>query len=128
MAKRVKKVKAPKINKKLIEKNLDDMWSKAVKVRDNNKCVRCGGNYGMQSHHIFSRRHKATRWDIDNGVALCTGCHIFYAHRDVGGFCSWYMDKFGKEQFFRLDQLSKVTFKPDADYYDRVGAQLRGYL
>ena len=59
---------------KPIEKRLDDLWSKAVKARDGHKCVYCHGP-GTESHHLIRRSHKALRWDIRNGVTLCTVHH-----------------------------------------------------
>ena len=122
-----KKEKKPKINKKAIEKELDVLWSQVVRSRDKH-CVKCGGNYGLQAHHIFSRRHKSTRWDVHNGVALCTGCHIFWAHRDTGGFVAWWMDKYGEDKFRMLSQLSNVVFKPNEEYYSMQMANLKEWL
>ena len=59
---------------KPIEKRLDDLWSKAVKARDGYKCVYCHGP-GTESHHLIRRAHKSLRWDIRNGVTLCTVHH-----------------------------------------------------
>ena len=51
------------------------MWSKAVKVRDGFKCMYCGSRTGLESHHIFKVQHSATKYDLDNGITLCKGCH-----------------------------------------------------
>jgi len=57
---------------------LDDLWSRKVKERDGHQCRYNGCcNPGVDSHHIFSRRHQATRWDLDNGITLCRECHDF---------------------------------------------------
>lgn len=31
----------------------------------------------LTAHHIILRRHKATRWDVDNGTALCKVAHTY---------------------------------------------------
>jgi len=54
---------------------LDSLWSKAVKKRDNNRCALCGSSYMLEAHHVQIRKHKTTRWNIDNGIALCYKCH-----------------------------------------------------
>lgn len=56
-------------------------WSLKVKERDGNRCVICGASGKLFAHHIV---HEAVNWksrtDIDNGVTLCSRCHIL-AHR-----------------------------------------------
>jgi 5-methylcytosine-specific restriction endonuclease McrA len=55
-------------------------WAKAVKVRDNFTCQICGreGVY-LNSHHMNSWDvHENDRFDMNNGVCLCTTCHTFY--------------------------------------------------
>ena len=61
-------------NRKSIEKDLDKLWAELVKQRDKGKCIRCG-KPAVHSHHIFSRRHKRTRWNINNGISLCFRDH-----------------------------------------------------
>jgi 5-methylcytosine-specific restriction endonuclease McrA len=56
------------------EKLLDDLWSKAIKIRDHYKCQYCHA-VGTEAHHLISRRHKIARWNLLNGVCLCAFCH-----------------------------------------------------
>lgn len=77
---------------------LDIAWSKAVRAKG--YCEHCGKileQKKLQAHHIFSRRHYSTRWDIDNSVCLCYGCHIEWAHKDVMEFAEWVEGYKGKE-------------------------------
>ena len=52
-------------------------WAKAVKERDCYECQVCGGSGGvLHSHHcnsfdVFVKE----RFDIENGITLCQGCH-----------------------------------------------------
>jgi len=32
---------------------------------------------GLHCHHFERRRKKSVRWDEDNGVSLCFGCHQY---------------------------------------------------
>ena len=75
--KREKGTRKPKTAKEVLEDDLDELWSKAVKKRDGYKCVRCG-KPAVHAHHIFSRRHKRTRWDVRNGIALCFRDHFYF--------------------------------------------------
>lgn len=54
-------------------------WSKAVKERANNKCVICGDNTRLESHHIMPRsKYPEYSLDIENGLCLCHRCHLYY--------------------------------------------------
>jgi len=59
-----------------IEKQLDLLWQRAIKARDNHKCQLCY-TAGTDGHHLIIRRHKATRWLIENGICVCRECHRF---------------------------------------------------
>lgn len=110
----VTKLKTPSVRE--LTKKLDIMWSQAVKARDK-KCLRCGKENNLHSHHVFSRTHKSTRFVLDNGVTLCGGCHLFWAHRDTGGFVAWWVSKYGQPLFDRLDSMSRMTVK-GSEFYE----------
>ncbi len=69
-----------------IDKKLDDAWSLLVKLKAGNRCevFNCGKTKQLNAHHIFTRRNKAVRWSLDNGIALCPSHHTldsrFSAH------------------------------------------------
>lgn len=58
-----------------------DRWlSLCVRMAAGWRCRMCGnqvrvGSQGLHCAHIFSRRHRATRWLPRNLFALCFGCH-----------------------------------------------------
>jgi hypothetical protein len=58
-------------------KALDILWSLIIKEKYNYKCVNCGKNEHLNSHHIITRHNKSTRWLYQNGICLCAGCHTF---------------------------------------------------
>jgi hypothetical protein len=64
-------------NSKGIDKRLDDAWSLLVKLKAGNKCEVCGKRNNLNSHHVYSRSKKSTRWYVPNGICLCVGCHVF---------------------------------------------------
>lgn len=86
--------------RKGIDGKLDDAWAKLVKLKANMKCEHCGKTTGLNSHHIFSRSKKSTRWDVDNGVCLCVGCHVFSskfsAHKTPTEFTFWLVKEKGR--------------------------------
>ena len=80
-------------NKKL-DDSLDKLWSLLVKHRAGWRCEYCGSREKMlNSHHIYSRSNRSTRWDLENGVCLCVGHHTFStkfsAHKTPTEFTEW---------------------------------------
>ncbi len=78
------------------------LWSKTVKQRDGHVCQLCGAREGdlnangkpvfLNAHHLVSRRCKALRLDLRNGITLCQNCHKFSTlgpHRGALFFGEW---------------------------------------
>ena len=54
-------------------------WKKAVFDRDNDTCQKCGTTKNLEAHHIFPwRLFPALRFEVENGITLCKGCHKYY--------------------------------------------------
>lgn len=96
-----------------IDKKLDDAWSLAVKIRDEYCCQYCGRKTTLNSHHIFTRSNKSTRWDISNGITLCVYHHTFSssfsAHKTGIEFTYWLEEKRGKNWLNKLRMLANQT-------------------
>jgi HNH endonuclease len=73
---------------KLLKRFRDDVWAREATcdpIFGWANCEHCGAHVSREPvmtgevHHRISRRHKATRYDPDNGVLLCNhlvnGCH-----------------------------------------------------
>ena len=92
-----------------IDGKLDDAWSLLVKLRAGMKCEYCGKTSPLNSHHIFSRSKKSTRWLPDNGICLCVGHHTFSstfsAHKTPTEFTYWF------ERYKGKDFVEKLTIK-----------------
>lgn len=103
-------------------KDLDALWSKLVKVRAGYKCEYCyrtSDEITLNSHHIYTRESKSTRWDLDNGICLCVSHHNFdnkiSAHKAPKEFHEW-LDKTKGEEFMDALRLkSNQIFKGDLD-------------
>lgn len=60
----------------------DKVFSDCVRERASWHCEDCGKWFGdntggLDCSHYRSRRHYATRFDPDNAIAQCKGCHQF---------------------------------------------------
>lgn len=71
--------------KKIKVKQLDALWSKAVRARDRFTCQVCYSTdaKNMQAMHIISRSEWAIRWDLENGICGCKACHKFFTYKPV---------------------------------------------
>lgn len=75
---------------KVTRADCDLLWAKAVKARAGHRCEKenCQ-NKDLQAHHVISRTNYALRFDVENGVCLCTSHHLFWAHKDALSFSKW---------------------------------------
>ncbi len=102
--------------KKGIDKKLDDAWSLLVKLRAGMKCEYCHKTSPLNSHHIYSRSKKSTRWDVRNGICLCVGHHVFSssfsAHKTPLEFTEWLVNYKGHNEIttlkLRANSVSKL--------------------
>lgn len=99
-----------------IDKQLDDAWSLLVKIKADNMCEYCYKQTPLNSHHVYSRSKKSTRWSLSNGVCLCVGHHTFSstfsAHKTPTEFTEWVLKKRGEKWFnsLRLDAHKTVKW------------------
>ena len=78
-----------------LRRKADRLFSLAVRERDGNECRECGSHFRVQCAHIISRRYDATRWSLDNAVALCARHHMKWTH-DPLAWDDWVDERFGK--------------------------------
>lgn len=102
-------------------KKLDDLWSAKIKRIAGNKCEYCGKTNTLNSHHIFSRSNRSTRWDIDNGICLCVAHHTFSsqfsAHKTPMEFSEWIKELRGEDWFYDLLRRKNTVFE---GYYEDI--------
>jgi predicted restriction endonuclease len=58
----------------------DIAFSDAIRESFDYECVECGINRRtdpgrMDCSHVFSRKHRSTRWTVVNALCLCRSCH-----------------------------------------------------
>lgn len=89
---------------------LDRDARERVFARDGCVCVRCHNKTRpVQWAHIFSRRHKNLRWEEDNALTLCAGCHLWWHHEPVLAV-DWFKKNWG-DRYDRLMAVIQVNPK-----------------
>jgi len=89
-----------KISKKGLKKKLDTAWSKVVRLQAGNKCEVCSKTEYLNAHHIVGKRNLRLRWELYNGVSLCSGCHTLKtdsAHQNPVWFEKWLKEDRGED-------------------------------
>ena len=90
---------------------LDRSFSKYIKLRDK-YCQRCGGTGGLQTSHFWGRAKKVTRWDEENAVLLCFGCHQYFHSRPLE-HSRWFEEHLGQPAFDLLEARAHIPTKVD---------------
>lgn len=100
-------------------KLVDNLFSKIVRERDG-RCLRCGKTENLQCSHVLPRTYMVTRWNLDNAITLCVGCHLYWWHKNPLEAAAWYEEKF-PGRYAELRALA-LTYKKvnRTDEYERL--------
>ena len=110
---------------------LDKVFSDCVRERYNWKCCRCDKYYqegaarrGLHCSHIFSRRHKLTRWMPENAVSHCYNCHRYLGENPVL-FNRWARDFLGEYVVDMLEERHHQIYKITKAEREEIYAHLK---
>lgn len=96
----------------------DLLWSLIVR-KSTPLCQWCGLRAAIHAHHIFSRQCIPTRHALQNGVALCGGCHM-KAHQHTILFIEHAKRvMLPRGQFDLLREQAYEKYEEAADYAER---------
>jgi 5-methylcytosine-specific restriction endonuclease McrA len=104
-------------------KALDSLCRQYVFLRDRFLCVKClhqkkrRNGDRLQWAHIHTRGVHSLRWEPDNSVCLCSGCHL-HGHLHPTEFARWFEEQYPNRSA-HLTLLRQTTRK-----VDRVGMRL----
>ena len=113
---RKEKAKVKKQNSiSYLTKKADNLWSECVKINYNYSCQYCWKKDWLNSHHLFTRARKSTRWNIDNWIVLCQSHHTlsseFSAHQTWNEFFIWLESIKWREWIDELNEKSHKIIK-----------------
>lgn len=107
-----REVAYPKNKKKTLKmKPLDILFSKAIRQRDG-KCMRCGSISNLQCSHVLPRNYLSIRWEMENAITLCVGCHIYWWHKYPHEAVEWF-DNMWPGRYEKLKKLASTHKKID---------------
>lgn len=97
-------------------KKKDGVWKNLVKDRDSYECQVCHNKNvaarGLQAHHILPRQFVDFRWDVKNGITLCSSCHKwsrFSAHQNALWFYLWLKSNKPIQFSYLMEKLDKLS-------------------
>lgn len=107
----------------------DTEFSNYIRERDEWRCQRCRTPYdkystqdrqGLHCSHYWGRGHENTRFEPDNCIALCYGCHRLWGHGDQRDeYKAFMVRKLGEKRFKTL-MVQAHTYKKRDDKMDKL--------
>lgn len=114
-----------------VKGQLERAWASAVFVRDDYTCQRCTkGRMAttLHPHHVIRRGHsKKLKYDVDNGLTLCEGCHLWWHQNDVDAGI-WFVERWQARWDVlcqRRTEYSQESSSVPRDYWWTLYEQLR---
>jgi len=106
---------------------IDILFSKYVKLKAGSICEYCGqrpASQGYHTHHFIGRRYLNTRYEPDNGVALCMSCHNL-----MGDFPdesqAFFVKRVGSQRAEELKIIARTYHKMDRNRRDKIKKDLK---
>ncbi len=101
----------------------DKWFSLCIREASNYTCVTCGKMGRVECSHVYSRRHRTIRWDVENAMSQCNGCHRSWHESPLKSF-AWFESEFGagriellREKMNNKVKVSKAEEKEIAKHY-----------
>lgn len=136
MAKRRKRTSKEIPAKGRLREMADQLWSIAVREDWNWRCAVCGHGK-CDAHHLVPRGHESTRYELRNGIALCSQHHQWdkdlAPHQNAAGWLLWLEEHFEELHAWyvervKMSPLRKFNGTTNAPYFCDVIQKLRPYV
>jgi hypothetical protein len=97
-------------------------------ISTNKFCIVCGGSNIVGHHYIFKSQSKILRWDINNLVSLCPGCHTRLHLSGDPMIVQTILKKKGMAWADQLQDKRKQLCKFNKQYLSDIIKELNGEL
>ena len=121
MAKRKTVAQLTKKYPKIRIDSLDKLFSKYIRIRATKRtggCERCRAwkaDYKqLQCAHLLGRWKGSIRWDEDNAIGACGGCHMVL-DRDHTAKEEFIINHLGQERYDLLKMRARTIGRPDKE-------------
>ena len=97
----------------------DSLFSNYIRQRDKYTCQRCGHTFspdnaqGLDNSHYWGRGRENTRFDSENCIALCCGCHRIWGGDGKDEYKAFMIKRLGQEGYDLLDVRAHTSKKKD---------------
>jgi len=90
--------------KAILRSQADKLWYQVLLI---SKCEVCG-KQSTQVHHFFPKgMYGFLRYDLDNGISMCNGCHFAHHHKGDPTIHQTVINKRGRKWYEQLLEKSK---------------------
>lgn len=109
----------------------DILFSQFIRERDFWTCQRCNKYYepptqALHCSHFISRGNYATRFDPENCIALCHGCHRYWDTKNKAEYEQFKKDQLG-DKFDLLIQRKNQKGIPKSQWLEYVNKLIKEY-
>lgn len=105
---------------------LDNVFSKIIRTRDG-KCLHCGTTQNLHCSHVLPRTYISVRWNLDNAIALCYRCHIYWWHKYPHDAVAWF-DKLYPKRYGDILEIAlkhqKINRTEELDRLKKIAKEL----
>jgi hypothetical protein len=111
---------------KQLERDCFSLWGDCVKARDH-VCRVTGSSERLTAHHIRSRTHHSTRFNLENGMTVAWKVH-FLQKANPERFLDMIIEVIGQEEYDRLKRMSLVFVDQTVDDLEQIKFELEAKL
>lgn len=98
-------------------KELNILLHEYLRLRDGERCLRCGKTDRLQLSHIYSKgKYRKMEFEEDNVKLLCVGCHLYWWHKSPIEAFEWLEATISPERLKRLKLRANINDKSILDY------------
>jgi hypothetical protein len=111
---------------KKLEMECFSLWSACIIARDKT-CRYSNSDERLSAHHIRSRTHHSTRFNLQNGICLSWKVH-FLQKANPERFQDMVIEIIGQEEYDRLKKMSLVVVKHTVSDLEQIKFELQAEL